>query len=93
MPQMLGQKFLPESVQSRRRQLRNKVNNLRSPVRQKRTDLVPGPDIIGTAEDQLMGLRDGFVSRQGVLGRIKARRSDDSGTGSGEEEGQSQPAT
>jgi len=83
MPHMLGENFLPESVQSRRRQFREKVNNLRQPIKNFRENTVPGPNVVGKAESQLQGLKNQFFSREGVLSRIKSFRSQQSGSGSG----------
>lgn len=74
MARLLGDRVLPESVQSRRRQLRTRLQDLRQPIRQRRTDL-PTPDIIGTAETQITRLRDRFVTRESVLERIQERRA------------------
>lgn len=71
MPRMLGERVLPESVQARRRQIRNRVTDLRQPIRNRRQNLVPGPDLIGEAETRFMNLRDRVVDRNSVLSRIK----------------------
>lgn len=71
MARMLGENFLPESVQSARRRVRNRVQDVRQPIRQRREDLVPGPDVIGMTEQRLSGLRDRFVSRDGLLSRVR----------------------
>lgn len=83
MPQLLGDKVLPETVVSKRRTLREKVRDFREPVRQSREDYIPGPDVVGMTEDQISGLREKFVSRDGLIDRINDRRSDDSGSGDG----------
>jgi len=75
MPHMLGENFLPESVQSRRRQFREKVNNLRQPLKDFRQSNVPGPNLVGKAETQFQSVKDKFFSREGVLKRIKSFRS------------------
>lgn len=82
MPQLLGDNVLPESVQSRRRQLRERVMGIREPARNFRENRVPGPDIVGTAESTLTDLRDRVVTREGVLSRIRERRSSSSGSSS-----------
>lgn len=90
MPRMLGDRHLPEAVQDRRRKLRMKVRDLRAPIRSKRSELVPGPDIVGKVEQKVGGLRDSFVSRDSVLSRIKERRADgSSGSGSSSSSGSS----
>jgi hypothetical protein len=70
MVQLLGDRVLPDSVVQQRRKLRSSVNNLRDPIRQRREDLVPGPDIIGTVESNALDLRDRFVSRDMATQRI-----------------------
>lgn len=79
MARMLGERLLPESVNSRRRQLRERVRDVREPVRSKRMDLVPGPNLLGKAETTLSDLRDSVVERESILSKIKARRSDGNG--------------
>lgn len=71
MARMLGERFIPESVQSRRRSLRQRLGSLRDPIRTRREEFVPGPDLIGTAEEQLSDLRDSFVSRDSVVASIR----------------------
>jgi len=85
MARLLGDNLLPDSVVSRRRQFRERVRGLRSPVQQFRESNVPGPDLIGTAEDKLVDFRDRIISRDSVVKRIRARRSssDSSSGGSG----------
>lgn len=80
MPRMLGDKILPEGVQGKRRQLRSRIEDLRDPIRQKRRQFVPGPNIVGKAESKLSQLRDKFVTREGALSRIKELRSEDTGS-------------
>ena len=81
MARMLGEKFLPESVQERRRQVRERAMSLREPVRNFREQNVPGPDILGRVESRVTSLRDRAVSRDSVLERIRMRRSGDGGSG------------
>lgn len=81
MPRMLGEGFLPESVQAQRNKLRNRLQDLREPIRSRRESLVPGPNAIGKVESTFMDLRDRVVSRTTVLERIRARRASE-----GEEE-------
>lgn len=83
MPQLLGDRLLPESVVSRRSQFRDRVRELRRPVRRFRENTVPGPDIIGSAEQRLTDVRNRLVSRQSVLDRIQARRGGGGGGGNG----------
>ena len=73
MPEMLGNNFLPESVTSARRRFREQVMQIRRPVRRFRENNVPGPDIVGTVEDELTSLRDNFVRRESVLSQINRR--------------------
>lgn len=87
MARMLGDRLLPESVQSRRRQLRQRAQNLRDPIRNRRENLVPGPDVFGRAESTASDLRDRFVQRDGVVSRIRARRNGNDNSGNGNSNG------
>lgn len=78
---MLGDNLLPDAVQSRRRQLRSRVEGLRQPIRQRRQNIVPGPDVVGRLEDTVTGLRNKAVDRDAVLARIRERRADSGGSG------------
>lgn len=83
MARLLGDRIMPESIQSRRRSLRNRLDNLRDPVRSRREDMVPGPDLIGTAENRLSDLRDSIVSRDSATASFRemlGMDSDDSGS-------------
>lgn len=73
MAPMLGERVLPDSVNSTRRRVRSRVRDLRQPIRSRRQNLVPGPDIIGRAENTVMDLRDRFISRDSVLGKMKSK--------------------
>jgi len=70
MVQMLGDRLLPEAVQTQRRKMRNRLTNLREPIRQKRQELVPGPDVMGSLGENLSDLRSKVVDRKTVLERI-----------------------
>lgn len=83
MAPMLGERFLPDSVNSRRRMVRSRIRDLREPLRSRRQNLVPGPDIIGRAENTVMDLRDRFVSRDSVLGKMKSKMGSGSSGSSG----------
>lgn len=83
MPQLLGDDLLPDSVVSRRSQFRERVQGLRQPVREFRESTLPGPDLIGQAEQRLMSLRNRAVSRDRLLDRIQMRRNDSGGGSSG----------
>lgn len=48
--------------------------DMREPIRQQREDLIPGPNLIGTAERRARNLRDRFVARDSVLSRIAEMR-------------------
>lgn len=72
---------MPSSVQRQRRRIREKVVDLREPIRQRRENLVPGPNIIGTVEDKLTDVRDSFVTRDSVVSRIKDRMGDEETSG------------
>lgn len=86
MPDMLGDNLLPDSVQSRRRGVRRRLQNLRDPVRSTRERVIPGPDVVGRAETSFSDLRRRVVSADGLMDRIRERREegsdggDDSGT-------------
>lgn len=83
MARMLGEGVLPESVQERRRQIRERAMSLREPVRNFREQNVPGPDVLGQVESRVTGLRDRVVSRDGVLSSIRERRADSGNGNSG----------
>lgn len=78
MARMLGDRVLPEAVQSQRRKLRSRLQSVREPVRSFREQNIPGPDVVGTVENQVTDLRSKVVSRDSVIGRVKEMRSDDS---------------
>lgn len=86
---MLGENLLPESVNRRRRQVRARVRDLRDPIRERRADLVPGPDVIGRAEESVLSLRDRVVNRDGLIERIRERRNGNSGGGGSDTSGSS----
>ena len=86
MPRMIGEGFLPESIQSQRNRLRNRLNDLREPIRSRREQLVPGPDLVGRAESTFRNLRDRVVSRTTIMQRIRERRAN----GEEQEEGETQ---
>lgn len=71
MSTLLGDRFVPESLQSRRRSMRRRLRDVREPVRSRREDMVPGPDLIGTAERQVSDLRNSFVNRGSVVGSLR----------------------
>lgn len=75
---MLGNRILPNSVVSARRRVRERLSEVRRPVRQFREDNVPGPDVIGNVEAQLTELRDNFMQRESVVSSIRERRSSSS---------------
>lgn len=79
MARMLGERALPEAVQERRRQIRERAMSLREPVRDFRESNVPGPDVVGQVESRVANLRNRFVSRDTVLSRIRSRRQDGGG--------------
>lgn len=79
MPEMLGNNFLPSSITSARRRFREKVTELREPVKRFREQNIPGPDVIGKTEEQMTSLRDDFVRRESVLSSIKDRASGSNG--------------
>lgn len=91
MARLLGDRLLPDSVVERRGQFRERVMDMRQPLRQFRERNVPGPDLIGTAEDRFTDLRDRVVSRNSVLSRIQARR-ESAGSGGDSNSGDSGPA-
>lgn len=73
MARMFGEGVLPESVNARRRQLRNRLQDLRDPVRNFREENIPGPDVIGSLEGSLMNLRTSVVERDSVLSGVRDR--------------------
>lgn len=81
MPRLIGEGLLPDSIQSQRLKMRERLMSLREPVRSTREDLVPGPDLIGKAENTFKDFRDRFVTRESILDRIKMRRQDGEGEG------------
>lgn len=87
MATLLGERFVPESVQSRRRSMRRRLNDLREPVRSRREDLVPGPDLIGTAETRIDDLRRSFVTRDSAVASFREmlNMGDDEEVENGEE--------
>lgn len=91
MSPMLGENVLPESVNDLRRRARSQVRSLRQPIRQRRENLVPGPDLIGQTETTLMDLRDRVTTRDGLLSRIRNQQnmmnseSNNSDNGSGDD--------
>lgn len=82
MARMLGEKMLPEAVQSRRRMIRERLMDARDPIRRRRQNMVPGPDIIGTAERNIADLRNKVVEREGILSRVKGDRNSSSSSSS-----------
>lgn len=79
MARMLGDNVLPESLQSRRRSIRNRLKNLREPIRRRRSEAVPGPDVIGSLESRVSGLRDKVVDRDSALENIRSQVGGDNG--------------
>ena len=79
MPEMLGNRVLPESFASQRRKVREKLSDVRRPVREFREENVPGPDVVGKFENTFTDVRDKFVRRDSVVDRIRNRRDSDSG--------------
>lgn len=75
MVRLLGDKVLPEAVQSRRRSVRMRLEDLREPVRQRRERHVPGPDLIGNLESSISSVRQSFVARETLISRIQSRRN------------------
>lgn len=71
---LIGDRVLPEGIASRRRQLRGRLQELREPIRSRRQELVPGPDVIGRVESTVVDLRDRFTARDGLLARIRQQR-------------------
>lgn len=96
MAQLLGDRILPEQVVSARRRIRSRVSDLREPIRARREDLVPGPDVIGRIEENISQMRTQFVRRDSLLDRIRSRQNGNgqgSGSGSGNNSGETQPAS
>lgn len=92
MARLFGERALPSSVNQQRRRLRSRLQDLREPIRQRRLEVVPGPNVIDQIEDQVRQARSTFVERQTMVERIKERRSREGNSGqnsTGEEEQQS----
>lgn len=68
MPQLLGEDILPDSVNSQRRKVRERVSSFRQPLKNRRQDAVPGPDLVGSFESKVKNLRSKAVSRDGLAG-------------------------
>jgi hypothetical protein len=90
---MLLQDVLPDAVSERRRELRQRLQSLREPIRSRREQFVPGPDVVGSVEERLMDLRSQVTQRENILERIRERRADSGmgGSGSGGNGGSGQP--
>lgn len=86
MSTLLGDRFVPESLQSRRRSVRRRLRDIREPVRSRREDMVPGPDLIGTAERQVSDLRNSFVNRDSVIVSLRGMMNGINGDGEEQEE-------
>lgn len=71
MAKLLGDKFLPESVATRRRSVRKSIRSLRDPVRNFRESTVPGPDVVGMAENTVLDLRDSFTTRDSLVAKLR----------------------
>lgn len=82
MARMLGEQVIPRSVNLKRRQLRSKLRELREPIRRRRSEMVPGPDVVGQLESRINQTTDKIVRRDGVVDRIKQARSGGSNGGS-----------
>lgn len=82
---MALQSVLPDSVNQRRRQVRQRLQGLREPIRSRREQLVPGPDVVGAAEERFANLRSQVTRRDSILQRIRQRRE---GEASGAPEGE-----
>lgn len=90
MPRLLGENVLPESVMNQRRRLRERVNDLREPIRSRRVEYIPGPDLIGEVEGFLTSARNRVLRREGFgmdMMNIRERlNGEDEENGNGEEE-------
>ena len=83
---LLGERALPDSVQSRRRSLRNRLEDLRDPIRERRESTVPGPDLIGRGEDVVEQARTRVATRDSPIGSLLSRirnRGDSPDNGNG----------
>lgn len=67
---LLGDKILPDVIQERRESLRMRLQELRSPIREKRQQVVPGPDVIGEVEMKAIRSRDKLVNRDMSLSEL-----------------------
>lgn len=86
MARLVGDRYLPESFVSRRRSMRQKIRELRNPVRSFRESNVPGPDVVGKVEDTLMGARDSFVRRDALVSRLRDMASSNDASDEEDEE-------
>lgn len=79
MANMVGEGILPESVNRRRRSLRQRVSSVREPLRSRRQSAVPGPDVIGRVEEQVRNVESRVSGREGIVDRIRNRQSSSGG--------------
>lgn len=86
MARLLGDRFLPDVVTQKREQLRERLLDIRDPIRRMRARTVPGPNLIGEVEGTVTDYRDRFVTRDSVLEMIRTRREDGSNDSKEEEE-------
>lgn len=87
MPRFLGDRFLPESVVVRRRSVRRRVRNLRNPIRSFRESNIPGPDVVGSVENTVLGARNRIVTRDALVNSLRdMARSDEDEEEENEEE-------
>jgi hypothetical protein len=67
---LLGDNILPDVIQERRESLRMRLQELRSPIREKRQQVVPGPDVIGEVEMKAIRSRNRLVNRDMSLSEL-----------------------
>lgn len=90
MADMLGGRVLPEMLNEQRRKLRSRLRDVRQPIRERREQSVPGPDVVGGAEEKLSDARQRLLDRDlptDALPSIRGDDSDDSGSDGGSSSG------
>lgn len=86
MARLLGERLLPSEVNSRRRELRRRVNELRRPIKRQRRDIIPGPDVIQKLESAATDARNTVTTRETIMSRISSMRADEAEDEEDEEE-------
>lgn len=85
MAELLGERLTPDSIQERRKALRQRLQSLRDPIRRRRERMVPGPDLVGQTENTVVGLRRRLVRRDlpsDLLSRVRGSDGENGSNGS-----------